>query len=361
MVSMQQPQPTRTHIRWTPDEQRRVIDDTAFHLKGMMHMIPQSDDTVGCQILFTTMRAAQHRQLPPDRRRKLVGRTELNDSFIAELARRLKDPPKECPEHYPWHPDKQPGLVRLQIPDAKEVKPRAHGETLPLPIAENHSTEVAAANSSVPPTPTPVVPVAEIPAKTEQPHKVLVSVEPARLSTFSDEEIFAETLRRMIGISKLVQGIEERLPTKEQLVMLGELHEMQKLVVDETGKLGEAQKQMAERMKSLEADVTKLERANDERPTDRLIPRVAILGCRKYEVEHIRQGCEAVGLKIDFRHYDQDESPRKIHADWAISLKWLSHSWDSQIKDCIGPGKYVFLNGGVGMAVNQLKTWFQSS
>lgn len=322
-------------------------------------MIPQSDDTVGCQLFFSQLRGAQQRQLPPERRRKLIGRQELSDNFIADLARRLKDPPKEKPPQYEWHPDKQPGLVRLQIPDTHGP---ARQQTPPPNAHETISSEVPQVPK--PPEEVPAVsapvPVAEIPAKTEQPHKVLVSVEPARLSTFSDEEIFSETLRRMLGISKVIAGIQERLPTKEQLAMLSDLHQMQQLVVEETGKITGSVSQLAERMKQVEQDVTKLEKSHDERPTDKLIPRVAILGCRKYEVEHIRQGCEQVGLKLDFRHYDQDESPRKIHAEWAISLKWLSHSWDDQIKAAIPNGKYVFLNGGVGMAVNQLKTWFQT-
>lgn len=362
MVSMQH-QPTRTHIRWTPDEQRRVIDDAAFHLRGMLHMIPQSDDTVGCQLFFSQLRAAQHRQLPPDRRRKLVGRQELSESFIADLARRLKDPPKEQPEHYPWHPDKQPGLVRLQIPDTRSSANGHSHAHAPTAESSNSQQSISTEVPKVPELSAPVAPTEpKLVEAVEPPKTVEVGLGQMRveLSSASDVDIFAEALKRMLGVASAVTEMKKLLPTQEQLAMLADLHEMQKLLVDETGKITSSVAQLTERMKALEGDVTKLEKAHEERPTDRLIPRVAILGCRKYEVEHIRQGCEAIGLKIDFRHYDQDESPRKIHADWAISLKWLSHSWDNQIKDAIPAGKYVFLNGGVGMAVNQLKTWFQT-
>lgn len=89
------------------------------------------------------------------------------------------------------------------------------------------------------------------------------------------------------------------------------------------------------------------------------LPRVAILGCRLYEMEHIRDGCKAAGLALDFRHYDQDQAPRQFQADYAISLKWLNHSWDDQCKRAVpSADHYKFLNGGVGTAIQQLKTWF---
>jgi len=305
--------------------------------------MPPGHDLMACQIFFSILRSAQDRQLPADRRRKLTGRQELSDPFIMELNRRILEPPATEPKPF-WIPEKK-SETQLEI-IKREIAP-----PVPVPaVAEQR-----------PPEP---IHVAEIPAKTETPHSVLVSVSPTSLRSFSDDEIFAETHRRFamtLGLSAKVEALEKRIPTVEQLSLLTELAEMQKLIVEETGALAKNQEALIHRLDSFEAELRKVNTAVGEAPTANLIPRVAILGCRRYEMEHIRQGCEEVGLKLDFRHYDQDENPRKIHAEYAISLKWLNHSWDGQIKDAIANGKYVFLNGGVGMAVNQLKTWFQSA
>jgi hypothetical protein len=341
--------PTKVLIRWSSTEAQRLIDDVAWHCAdlGIKH-IPPADDRITCQLFFSIVRAAQERQLPVDRRRKLAGRQELNDGFIQDMNRRLANPPKEKPVPF-WVTDRGQPVT-------------ASGRAEPTPVTEAVRDGLLTQVPVREVTPSPAkeaVPIAEIPAKSETAHKVLVSVEPARLRSFTDEEIFSEALRRMVGIANMVEAFQKRLPTPEQLSMLANIEEMQKLLVEETGVIRKEQDRQATEMKAIAADVSKLSDAVAEAPRKDVLPRVAILGCRRYEVEHIRQGCEAVGLKLDFRHYDQDEKPRKIHADWAISLKWLSHSWDDQIKAAIPNGKYVFLNGGVGMAVNQLKTWFQ--
>lgn len=336
------------NIRWTPEEQTRLIADAAYHLhRNDFKSIPSGNDIIACQMFMGVLRSAQDRQMPPDRRRKLSSRQELNDSFIAELSRRIQNPPAEEPLPF-WIKPKAEAVARVTEAAIKELQQQ---DQAPVPVSRIE-------------TPAEPIQVAELPAKSEEAHRVLVSVAPSSLRSFSDDEIFAETHRRfalMLGLPEKLEALEKRVPTAEQLNLLAELVEMQKLVVEETATIRKDQAAMTARMNAFEAELRKVNTAVVEAPTSELIPRVAILGCRKYEMEHIRQGCEEVGLKLDFRHYDQDENPRKIHAEYAISLKWLNHAWDGQIKDAIANGKYVFLNGGVGMAVNQLKTWFQTS
>ena len=66
------------------------------------------------------------------------------------------------------------------------------------------------------------------------------------------------------------------------------------------------------------------------------------------------------GLEIDFRFYDPDASPHRIKADYALGLKCTNHAWVAQAKEGVPGGNYVFVPGGAGMAINQLKTWFQT-
>lgn len=333
MISMATP--TRNLIRWTPAEQTRVIDDAAYHLSiDNWRAMPPSHDIVACQLFFAMIRKAIERQLPPERRRKLMGRHELSPSFTAELLKRLVNPPTSSAPYW---------AARSHEQD------RVKAESTP-PVAPATTEDSADLH------------VAEIPATSETAHRVLVSVSPTRLKDFTDDELFAETQRRfgaLLSLPTRLDQLERRLPTPEQFALFGELAEMQKLILEETSVMRKEQDRFEERVREFEQEMNKLSTAVGEAPKAKLLPRIAILGCRRYEMEHIRQGCEEVGLKLDFRHYDQDEKPKKIHADYAISLKWLNHSWDNQIKDCIANGKYVFLNGGVGMAVNQLKTWFQ--
>lgn len=91
--------------------------------------------------------------------------------------------------------------------------------------------------------------------------------------------------------------------------------------------------------------------------TRKVLPRVAIIGCQRYEFDHIQQGAKGAGLQLDFRHYDQDSHPRPVHAEWVISMKWISHDWARQINSMPTDHK-KFISGGVGTVINQLKQWF---
>lgn len=91
-----------------------------------------------------------------------------------------------------------------------------------------------------------------------------------------------------------------------------------------------------------------------------VLPRLVIVGCKRYEFEHISHNLKTLGIRLDLRHYDQDATvPAKVNADWAISLKWLSHATWDRIEKSVPAGQAVFIHGGVGMAVSQIKAWFQ--
>lgn len=94
-------------------------------------------------------------------------------------------------------------------------------------------------------------------------------------------------------------------------------------------------------------------------PPKKVLPRVAIVACQRFMFEHITRGAEARGIKCEWHHYGQDEKPKKVHAEWAISLRWGGHSWDDQLKISIpNPDRRVFLSGGTSEAIKQLEAWF---
>lgn len=90
------------------------------------------------------------------------------------------------------------------------------------------------------------------------------------------------------------------------------------------------------------------------------LPVVAICGCQPHIFHHITDGAKTAGIELDFRHYEQGSKARPFHADYAIAMHWLGHDWDDQIHNAVpdrSRAKFIG-NGGVGMAIKQLKEWF---
>lgn len=82
---------------------------------------------------------------------------------------------------------------------------------------------------------------------------------------------------------------------------------------------------------------------------------VVVLGCRKYEFDHVVNAFKSSRYPIKFKHFDQDASPRQFEADYVVSLKWLNHSWDSHARNAVkDPQHYKFLNGGVKTAIDTI-------
>lgn len=91
------------------------------------------------------------------------------------------------------------------------------------------------------------------------------------------------------------------------------------------------------------------------------LPVVAIVGCMPHLYHHIIEGAKETGIHCDFRHYEQGSKARPFTADYAIVLHWVGHDWDDQVHNAVpdrSRAKFIG-TGGVGMAIKQLKEWFQ--
>lgn len=90
------------------------------------------------------------------------------------------------------------------------------------------------------------------------------------------------------------------------------------------------------------------------------LPRVAIIGCERYEFTKIVTTCRDLGLRLDLKHHEADDS-RGIFGEWAILLPWANHSWREKAKATLPNGKWICIDGGARKAVEQLLKWFQTS
>jgi hypothetical protein len=131
-----------------------------------------------------------------------------------------------------------------------------------------------------------------------------------------------------------------------------ELKEMNSLILEEVEGLRKRVETSEEHMRTLDKQERKVN--GQERAK---LPVVAILGCRKDEFDIIAKRTEERGLKVELRHYEQDTKPRPIAADYAISMKFISHMWDDHISVCVKRGNYTHLRGGMNQVVTQMEAW----
>lgn len=153
--------------------------------------------------------------------------------------------------------------------------------------------------------------------------------------------LFSETFARLFAMlgeheagTRKLQGLEDG-----QLAIMDEL--------------GKDREETAKRFADLENKIT----IAAGQPK-KALPRVALLGCQGYVMEHIKQGCETAGIRVEFRMYEQGSVVRGINADYALSLRFLDHATHKQVTDALPHDHYKFINGGVSMALAQLKEWF---
>jgi regulator of replication initiation timing len=294
--------PGQNRIRWTLEESRSVAAELAKEVRknGWRHL-PEVGDRVGRAMLLEMLAAAQVKALGRDRRRLGASLQSFNVIFwkLVEDALAAK--------------------TSLDAPSRNVSTPEAQAAVKP----ETAPPENAATEAMTP--------------KVEAQSGFALARADDPLSSVPTGTLLSALFTRLMS----------------SMTAIGDLREMNGMLTDDVGKLQLDNEALKRRMAEVE---TQLELSGKK---DVKRPRVAILGCRRYEFEHIRQGCDQLGLRLDLRHYDQDTAPGNVHADWAISLKWLNHAWDAKIKEAVPSEHYRFLNGGIGTAIKQLQAWFQ--
>lgn len=114
-----------------------------------------------------------------------------------------------------------------------------------------------------------------------------------------------------------------------------------------------------ERLAELE---NRLKTAPVTAPEKKKRPLVAVLGCDDQMMEHLRTACTHAGIEVEFRHYHNDSNPKPVHADRALSFRFVDHRWHDQLKISFPDKNHrQFVPGGIGMAVQVIKAWFPSA
>lgn len=307
------PPPTRednaSRIHWDATERRAVVLDLArlIRKQGWRH-IPDTRDRTGRNFLADFLATAQL-VLPRERRRLSASPTQLGEAF--------------------WT------LVQGALTTGADLEAKNSNGT------SDHATETTTALFAGPATVAPA-PATAAPAGPPEGKVQLDAADPLR----------------SVPLDALLHATFTRLHrnVQQSAAKVSELEQLTVMQAEDNNRLMKADIALNQRLAALEARLALVNTTTEK------LPRVAIVGCRLYEFEHIRQGAEAAGLKLDLRHYDQEANPTKISADWAILMKWGRHAWQDQINAAItNTDRRIFLNGGVGMVITQLKTWFQSA
>lgn len=279
-----------TRLTWTNEERQKLAVAVAAKLRaqGLRHG-PTEGDRTGASFLLDAVRAAQHEVFERERRRAIIGRTQLGTKFFSEL----------------------------------EIALTAKAETEALV----HKIEAQQAAPTTTPAPAAVAPA---PAMT-------------------DEQLVTAGLAKA-SLAQLVQaGMAKLFETLGQCEAgLNELRDFNNLLVEENSQIGR-------HMSELHVEITNLRGTAKKR-----LPIVAILGCQPHVYQHIVDGAKSTGIELDFRHYEQGAKARPFHADYAIALQWLDHAWTDQLHNAVPDrARYKYIGqGGVGMAIKQLKEWF---
>lgn len=294
--------PGQKVIHWNHDEKakmaRAIVDEMMACGVGQ---IPTEDDRAGARLLLDCARRAQGKVMPPDRRRKLSTSAEIvTNGIVSRLPEVMK---------------------QAQAEREAAVNAEARAKLLGL------DKKVEEPAKPVEPPPAPPVHV----ARTEIP-------------PLSAEELADPILAAANGLI---------LALRVQFKEMKELRGMYELMIEDLAGLRKRVEASEEHVRVLE----KVERKADGQAKAQL-PVVAILGCRKDQFDEIETRAKERGLNLVFRHYDQDSNPRPINAQWAVSMRFVRHSWDDQVNASIPRGNYSFIRGGVSQVVQQLEIWF---
>ncbi len=291
-----------SYKRWGEMEIRQVAQAVArLLIKQGIHFIPDESDRRGSQFLIQAIRSAQEEVLPPERRRIFRQRKGLADKFWYQV--------KKC-------------LRATSTAPLPPVETNGHAASAPIPpVAPPKASEPAPGQALL--------------AVGDAPTALLISTLVTRLFEHLEKS------SAPVKTQELERQLEERRQYDE--MMMAELSELRKQV-----------EALTPQLKLPLGTLTPFPKA--EEPVKKG-PRVAILGCRKDQFDVIANEIGKMGLQLDLRHYDQDARPVPVHADWAITLRWVRHHWDDQLH--VPNGQRTFIRGGVGQAVQQLESWFR--
>lgn len=297
-----------SHVHWDSNEKYLFCLSLAHRMrKRGLQEIPEGTNRGGCGILVEETRATLL-ALPEGRRRKMTGvMIQLHDPST-DLGGRMIDL------------FRKPRLPDLPLPMVEKPETNGHSPVTE-PVAPGKGEQQPGSNPE--------------PAATHLPVPDAVSKADQAAEIFKD--LFA-------GYLKFDQ-IEKRL---------GEVEVYNNLLTEENsglrGRLDSAEQELTKiRAELIEAKTAKKEE----------MPRVAIIGCRKDEFDKIVKECTARGIHARFRHYDQDQNPTDVFADYAIMMKWVSHTWDDKVKKAIPRGQFAFTDGGTLKAVGQIGVWLE--
>lgn len=284
--------------RWSIQEMREVAAVVAKQLRkqGLRH-VPQVGDFTGRQFLGDFVREAQI-VLPIERRR-------INAPLHAF----------------------SPIFFKL-VEDALAVAP----DTTPKPVVlvEANKSET---NGAV----APAAPVHPVP--------------PVGYAIVSEAQPLAN-IPLVVLMREVNNRLLDALDSSAKKIQI--LEDSNKFLLEEFATVSASQERIMRRLADHDTALGKLPAQVREN-----LPRVAIVSCRKDEMDHIERGAEKHGLKLDFRLYEQNSAPRRIDADWAVTMRFGGHEWQDQVNKSIPSGQSVFTNGGVSSVINQLCQWFK--
>lgn len=295
-------------VRWTSEEVAAVaVKTAALMIDQGIHVVPDSRDKFGRGMFLGIARWAMREVLPRDRQRSVHTSLRLGKPVIALVTKTLA---------------------------AARNKPAAAPSPAPL-IAKPPTAEIQ------PPPPAPVQPAASEPAGNSLELEEMSPV--ALVARLAD--VAAELGRRaVLSVDKLAQSLSGLQARVSQ-----DIDALQELQSEEFARQQAEIAALNRRILDLEGKGEGNGVINAPEIT------VVVLGCRKYEFDHVVNAFKSSRYPIKFKHFDQDASPRQFEADYVVSLKWLNHSWDSHARNAVkDPQHYKFLNGGVKTAIDTI-------
>lgn len=294
-------------IYWTPTEETELMANVADLLLAMgIGHVPPPTDKVGSQLLVNSLWQAQENVLLPNRRKgnRRAGR--------AIFARRNF-------------------FERLEV------------------ILQAKAKELTGRNGAPAPVPPPV----------EAPPDPVPPPEPPKLA-LADASL-PDLLAVLFG--RFFELLERKAPPAE-IARLDkaqtESADMQRLILD---RIAELEKQvdtmtprlMPEKPADPPAPIIEIESENGTEPRR---PRVAIVGCRRDQFEHLFAKAKEHALAVELRYYDATTRPVNIRADYALAMRFLEHAWADKAKAAVPAKNFVFLRGSVSQMLEQLLVWF---
>lgn len=298
-------------VRWTSEEVAAVaVKTAALMIDQGIHVVPDSRDKFGRGMFLGIARRAMCEVLPRDRQRSVNTSLRLGNPVIA--------------------------LVTKTLAFARN-KPAA----APIPVIQPAPLTAKPPTAEIQPPPAPVQPDTSEPAGNSLELEEMSSV--ALVARLAD--VAAELGRRaVLSVDKLANALSGLQARVSQ-----DIDALQELQSEEFARQQAEIAALNRRIIDLEGKGEGNGIINAPEIT------VAVLGCRKYEFDHVVNAFKSSRYPIKFKHFDQDTSPHQFEADYAVSLKWLNHSWDSHARNAVeNPQHYKFLNGGVKMAIDTI-------